>query len=462
MRSPRYLLKWLIVSSLIGIVAGVGAIVFYAALRLATGFFLGTLVGYLPPGSAGEGATRVVAFWTAAHPWLLPGVTTLGGLLAGLIVSSLAPEAEGGGQDAAIATFHHNGTMRVRMPLVKLVASALLVGSGGSAGREGPVAQIGAGIGSVMGRLLRLDIHDRRIALIAGMGAGIGAIFRAPLGGALLAAEILYQNDLEVEALLPTFIASTVGYSIFGFWSGWSPLFATPGNLAFTSPPQLLYYVLLGLVCGLMGILYAHVFHGMTSLFRRFPAPGWIKPAVGGLAVGLLGLGVPQVLGTGYGWVQFSMGLELQTLPFWVLLLLPFAKILTTSLSIGSGGSGGIFGPGVVIGGMTGALCWQLGHSLLPGFPPLPAFFVIIGMMALFGGIAHAPVAVMLMGLEMTGNLSLLAPAMVAVSLASLLVGKNTLYPSQVKVRADSPAHRLQHVLQTVKEETRSPSLPHR
>jgi CIC family chloride channel protein len=443
--SPRYLLKWVLISTLIGMIAGIGAIAFYAAIHLATELFLGRVVGYLPPDPAGEGQTTMMPLWAAARPWLLPIITTAGGLVAGIIVFSLAPEAEGHGTDAAIAAFHQGKAVRARIPLVKLVASAITIGTGGSAGREGPAAQISAGFGSLLATLLHLDVQDRRIALATGIGAGIGAIFRAPLGGAILAAEILYKSDLEVEALIPGLIASIVGYSIFGAWSGWSPIFEVPANLAFSSPPQLLYYVLLGILCGGIGWLYAHGFYGITHLFHRFHVPNWIKPGIGGLLVGLIGLFLPQALGMGYGWVQVSMGQQgLLAIPLWVILLLPFAKILTTGLSIGSGGSGGIFGPGMVIGGMTGALVWRLTYHVLPGVPPTPAPFVIVGMMALFGGVAHAPLAVMLMVAEMTANLSMLAPAMIAVSLSYLLVGQTTIYTSQLETRADSPAHRLQ------------------
>ena len=442
--SPRYLLKWLFMSTLIGIVAGIGAIAFYAAIHWASDFFLGQLVGYLPPDPAGEGPTHVMPFWSAARPWLTPVITTLGGLVAGIIVFSLAPEAEGHGTDAAIAAFHQGKAIRARIPLVKLVASAITIGTGGSAGREGPAAQISAGFGSILATILHLDTQSRRIALATGIGAGIGAIFRAPLGGAILAAEILYKDDLEVEALIPALIASIVGYSVFGSWSGWNPIFSTPANLGFSSPPQLLYYVLLGVLCGLVGLLYARGFYGIAHLFHQVPLPRWIKPAIGGLLVGLIGLVLPQALGMGYGWVQVSMGDGLLALPLWVIIALPFAKILTTGLTVGSGGSGGIFGPGMVIGGMLGATVWRLFYHVLPGIPDTPGPFVIVGMMALFGGIARAPLAVMLMVAEMTGNLSMLAPAMIAVGLSYLIVGQETIYRSQLETRADSPAHRLQ------------------
>lgn len=444
---PRYLLKWVGISTLIGIVAGVGAITFYSAVHLASGLLLGSIVGYLPPEPGGGGSTRILSLWASARPWLLPMVTTLGGLVVGIFVFWLAPEAEGHGTDAAIAAFHQGTSIRVRIPLVKLIASAITIGTGGSAGLEGPAVQISAGFGSILATLFRLDAQDRRIALATGIGAGIGAIFRAPLGGAILAAEILYQSDLEVEALIPALMASIVGYSIFGAWYGWGPIFATPDNLMFTSPLQLFYYVVLGLLCGLLGRLYARGFYGITHLFHRLSIPNWLKPAIGGLVVGLIGLAMPQALGIGDGWIQVGMESGLLALPLWVLLLLPLVKILTTGLSIGSGGSGGIFGPGLVIGGTAGALLWRLGYHLLPGFPVLPAPFVIVGMMALLGGIAHVPIAGMLMVAEMTGDFSLLAPAMIAVSVSYLLVGKRTIYISQLQTRAEAPAHRHQFTI---------------
>jgi CIC family chloride channel protein len=442
--NPRSLLKWLLISIAIGLVAGLGALFFFKAIQFSTAFFLGRLVGYLPPDPAGEGAMSVMSLWSAPRPWLLPLVTAAGGLLAGIIVFTLAPEAEGHGTDAAIAAFHQGKPIRARIPLVKLVASAITIGSGGSGGREGPSAQISAGFGSLLGGLLHLSAQDRRIAIATGIGSGIGAIFRAPLGGAVLAAEILYTQDLEVEAIIPALIASIIGYSVFGAWFGWNPIFVVGGSLAFTSPAQLLYYVVIGLLCGLVGWLYARGFYGLTHVFHHLPLPNFLKPAIGGLLVGLIGLVLPQALGMGYGWVQVSMGPGLLALPLWVILALPFAKILTTGLSIGSGGSGGIFGPGMVIGAMVGAVIWRLSYHLFPGVPTSPAPFVIVGMMALFGGIAHAPLAVMLMVAEMTGNLSMLAPAMIAVGISSILVGRATIYTSQVPTRADSPAHRLQ------------------
>jgi CIC family chloride channel protein len=412
----------------IGVAGGGGAIVFSLAIRLATGLFLGSIVGYVPPG---EDTSRLFSFWGAVHPWLLPLVTSLGGLLSGIIVYWLAPEAEKGGQDTAIRAIHENKSPRLRVFLVKIIGSALVIGTGGSAGREGPLAHIGASIGLAIGNVCHLNARERRLALIVGMAASISAIFRAPLGGAILAVEILYQEGMAGEALIPAFLASMVGYALFSLYAGWGMVFALPGNLSPITPLQLLSFIPLGMFCGLLGTLYALSLQKIGVVFHGLPLPRWSKPAIGGLLVGLIGCVMPQILSTSYGWIQISMGPGLFALPFWVLLIFPFVKMLATGLSIESGGSGGIFGPGMVIGGMGGALLWRVISAFLPGLPASPAPFIIVGMMACLGGIGHIPIAAILMVAEMTGGFSFVPGSIIAVSLSCLLVGKHTLYKSQ-------------------------------
>ncbi len=434
-----YLRKWVLIGVLIGIVAGFGAIAFFLAITWSSRFFLGLGAGFSPPLPVGEGQTVVTDI---SRRWMIPAITTLGGLLSGLIVYKLAPEAEGHGTDAAIEAFHQKqGIIRARVPLVKLVASAITIGSGGSAGREGPTAQIAAGFGSVLGRLLKIPVRDRRIALAAGIGAGIGAIFKAPLGGAILSTEVLYLEGFEISALVPSFIASVIGYTIFASWIGYTPLFGGHYSIAFNDPYSLIYYAALGLICGGIGILYPTCFYGLRDLFRRLNIPNYFKPAIGGLGVGILGYFLPQVLGVGYGWLQIVMTPQ-AIIPIGLMLLLVFAKILATSLSIGSRGSGGVFAPGLFIGGMLGAALWTGLHNIAPHMPLTPEPFVVIGMMALFGGVARAPLAVMFMVGEMTGNYSMLAPAMMAVSISYVIIGQHTIYKSQVASPAESPAHR--------------------
>jgi H+/Cl- antiporter ClcA/CBS domain-containing protein len=439
-----YLQRWLILGALIGTMAGVGAIVFYEALVACTHFFLGTLAGYHVPTPTGEGGHPASAGF--ARPWAIPLVVGLGALLGGILVFRFAPEAEGHGTDAAISAVHHNPRgIRFRAVVIKIVASALTIGSGGSGGREGPTGQISAGFASLLARELDLSPSDARIAVVAGIGSGIGAIFGAPLGGAVLATEILYRDDFEAEALLPSFVASLVGYVIFGACVGFTPLFGFAGGYHFTDPAHLPWFALIGILGGLIGLLYAKSFYGIVGLFGKIPLPRAIKPAIGGVIVGLIALAIPQVLGTGYGWVQQGLGRQLLTLPLWIVLILPFARILATGLSIGSGGSGGIFGPGMVIGAFIGASVWRLFEPIAPSMGNNPVPYVIIGMMCCFGGISRAPLAVMLMVAEMTGSLSILGPAMIAVGLAWFIVRRSddTIYRSQLRSKADAPAQRM-------------------
>lgn len=442
--SASYTRKWLVLGVLIGVIAGLGAVVFYEALRLATYVFLQVIAGYTVPTPVGEGGRAASPNFT--RPWAIPLVACVGALAGAILVFGIAPEAEGHGTDAAIAAVHHNPRgIRFRAVLVKIVASALTIGSGGSGGREGPTGQISAGFGSFLARFFDLSPADARIAVASGIGSGIGSIFGAPLGGSVLATEIMYRDDFEVDALLPAFIASITGYVVWGSIEGFGPLFGYVGNYRFTNASQLLWFALIGILGGLVGLLYAKGFYGIAARFRRMPIPRWVRPAVGGLIVGCIALAIPEVMGTGYGWIQESLGPELLQIPLWIVLILPLARIMATGLSIGSGGSGGIFGPGMVIGAFIGAAVWRLFEPIAPGLGSSPAPYVIVGMMCCFGSISRAPLAVMLMVAEMTGNLTMLVPAMVAVGLATLIVRHTdaTIYTSQLRNRAESPAHRI-------------------
>ena len=445
-----YLQKWVILGALIGTIAGIGAIVFFEAIDLSTQLFLGEIAGFEPPLPSGEGDTIVSG---PDRRWLIPGCVVLGGLISGIIVFTLAPEAEGHGTDAAIEAFHERGgRIRKIIPPVKIIASAITIGSGGSAGREGPTAQIAAGFGSWLGDVFRLSPDDRRIAVAVGVGAGIGAIFKAPLGGAVLAAEILYIRDFEVEALIPGFIASVIGYSIFATYSGWDPVFGNVADLEFNEPESLIWYAVLGVAAGAVGIGYARSFYWTRDQFQKIHIPRHIKPALGGLGVGLMGLAFPEVLSMGYGYLQFGIEGNTTELAVWTMVLLVGLKIVATSLTIGSGGSGGVFAPGLFIGGMLGGSFWWLLDGQVGMIPDTPAPFIIVGMMALFGGIAKAPIAVMLMVAEMTGEFSMVVPAMIASSIAYLVTGNITIYENQVENRAKSPAHRAEYTIPLVQQ----------
>jgi chloride channel protein, CIC family len=445
-RQSGYLQKWLLLGPTIGIIAGLGAVAFYLILKYTGDFLLGYLAGYHVPRPIGEGGGRGSAGFV--RPWAIPLVTTGGALLSAFIVTKLAPEATGHGTDEAIEAVHSDPrAIRFRVVLVKMVASALTIGSGGSAGREGPTAQISAGFSSLLTRRLNLSDEDGRIAVALGIGAGIGAIFAAPLGGAVLAASITYRDDFDYRCLLPGFITAGTAYAVLGSFLGFDPLFGyIDAEYRFERAWPLLWFVVIGLAAAAIGYLYARVFHAAVALTRRLPGGPVLKPAVGGLLVGLMGLLIPQVLSSGYGWAQLAADRgSLMQIPLWIIIVLPIAKIVATSLSIGSGGSGGLFGPGIVIGAFVGAAIWRLGELTgLPGVPGGPGIFVVVGMMACFGSVARAPLAIMIMVAEMTGSFSVVPGAILAVGIASMLMSRTnvTIYEAQRLDRKSAEAER--------------------
>ena len=367
---------------LLGVVGALSAQAFTFLLRWSQAFFLGWLAGYRPPGLISDGT--LAAAGAGAHGlWLIPVSTTLGGLLAGLIVYSLAPEAEGHGTDAAVNAFHNlAGVIRTRVPFIKMAASAITIGSGGSAGREGPTALISAGIGSAYARRLGRSEEETRLLLLVGMASGLSAIFRSPIGSAIFAIEVLYsETEFESGALVFTMLGSIVAYTLNGFFVGFRPLFAVPRQLARPSALDYLWYLALGIACGAVATILPMALYTVRDLFRRIPCRSHFKPAIAGLAVGLVALALPQLLGGGYGWIQAAIDGRIAG---GLLLCLAFGKILTFSLTIGSGGSGGVFAPSLFTGAM-------LGGFLSPIFHQPPAAFVVVGMAAVFGAPPASP-----------------------------------------------------------------------
>ncbi len=465
---------------LVGVVAGLGAMVFHYACQAVAHVSLDRVVGYRPSHPTNEKEVFPETE-TSFRPWLLLIVPAVGGLLSGVIVYTFAPEAEGHGTDAAIAAYHYQqGQIRPRVPLVKILTSALTLGTGGSGGREGPIAQIGAGFGSFLGNVLRLRPAERRILMAAGMGAGVAAIFRAPLAGALFAAEVLYSSpEFEAEVIIPAGLASAIAYStfglahhLFGLPFDWLPLFQLPedplGTLTFTNPLRLLPYLLLALFMVLLAMLYTRSFYGLTHLFHRLRMPRKLKPMLGAFLTGVVGLGLyllfhglpggqaiaPRVLAVmsfGYGSLQDSLTEDPAAgnslLLAGLLLAISLGKIATTGLTIGSGGSGGVFGPSMVIGGCGGGALGIVLHHLLPEsmVPPLAAF-VIVGMAGFFAAAAKTPFSTLVIVTEMTGGYGLLLPALWVCAISFLLSDEQSIYSSQLPSRSLSPAHQGDYV----------------
>ncbi|HUW86739.1 MAG TPA: chloride channel protein, partial [Methanoregula sp.] len=365
----------LFIAIIVGIISGIGSLLFFQGLKLGSRFFMGYLMNYQMPMEGDTAA--IIAQWSApGNMFLLLPIICIGALLSGVLITYLAPETEGHGTDAAIKAFHTDGKIRRRVPFLKAITAILTISTGGSAGREGPAAQISAGLGSLVADYLHLSPRERRLALTTGIGAGIGTIFKAPLGGAVLAAEILYIRDFESEAIIPSFLASIIGYSIFGLFEGFDPIFALmpiSWNIW-----QLPFFLVLGVVCALIGLLYISFFYGTIDVFARVfkerNLPLFLKPFSGAFILGIIVIVLSLIspdglmlglagLGTGYGFVQLSL---FTMIPLAVLLFLPFMKILTTSLTLGSGGSGGVFAPGLTIGAATGGAVGMIFHILYP------------------------------------------------------------------------------------------------
>jgi CIC family chloride channel protein len=434
----------------IGALVGGGAILFELALQLIRYLLLDGLAGYRPAGSA-----RETGIWgttdTPFRPWVLAMLPALGGLLGGVLIYRVAPEAEGHGTDAVIDAYHRRrGRIRGRVPLVKAVASAITLGSGGSAGREGPVAQIGAGISFSVAKLLRLSTRERRVLMVAGMAAGIGCMFRAPLAGALFAAEVLYEEmDLEFEVIVPGAFASIAAYSVFTLAFDTAPLFNTQGY-SFGDPLELIPYALLAVIVAGGAKVYVSTFYGIHDRFALLRTWPPLKPALGGVGVGLFAFFLPEVMGTGYALVQRSLDGHL---PLLLLGAIIIGKILTTSLTVGSGQSGGVFGPAIVIGAALGGLVGEISNQFVGWHSPPVGAFVIVGMAGFFAGAANTPLSTIVMVSEMVGNYHLLVPTLWVSTIAFVLVRRSTLYRSQVPRRADSPVHRdemLSDVLKTI------------
>ncbi len=431
--------RWFLYFIAIGIIAGCGAIIFHYLCHIGQYLFLDLIAGYRPPPPAGEGHIFEPSD-TPFNRWALLLLPAFGGLLSGLIVYKFAPEAEGHGTDAAIEAYHEKGGfIRARIPVIKTIASAITLSTGGSGGREGPIAQIGAGFGSVLATKLGLSERDRRIMLAAGMGAGIGSIFRAPLAGALFAAEVLYRDpEFESDVLIPAGISSVVAYCLFCVVCGWGSLFSSP-DFVFNNPLELGPYTVLAFVLVGAGYLYVKCFYGVHHLFKSMDIIPHIKPAIGGLLTGIIGFFLPQTLSFGYGYAQLAIENQLSIS---LLLCIAFGKILTTSFSIGSGGSGGVFGPSIVIGGALGGAVGKIFNSIMPNIVTEPGAYVVVGMAGFFASVSNAPISTIIFVSEMTGSYHLLLPSLLVCSLAYLFSGGWTIYIKQVKNKLESEAHR--------------------
>ncbi|NHD18516.1 CBS domain-containing protein [Actinopolyspora sp. BKK1] len=413
---------------LIGVGSGLGAIAFRWLITSATELLSGRPEYTTAPGAAH-------AWLPGLGVWFLVLAPAVAGLLYGPLVYWLAPEAKGHGvPEVMYAVSEHGGRIQPQVSLVKALASALCIGGGGSVGREGPIVQIGSALGSTVGSRFKLTERRMRVLVACGAAGGIAATFNAPMAGPFFAMELILR-DFAVESfgavVLSSVTASVIGRAVMG-----NEAFLSLPDFHLQNPGEFLLFALLGVLIGAAGLLFSKVLYGVEDLCDRlWRGPEWLRPGVGGLLLGLLLLVLPQMYGVGYPVLGNAIH---GNYAIWFLIVLLFGKMLATSLTIGIGGSGGVFAPALFVGGMGGTAFGLIAHGLLPGIAGSPGAYGLIGMGAAFAGSARAPITAVIILFELTGQYSIILPLMLTVVVATLLsrtLSKDTIYTAKLSRR---------------------------
>ncbi len=355
-----------------------------------------------------------------------------GGLLIAPFIYYGAREAKGHGVPEIMeALIFRGGKIRNRVAVIKALASSICIGSGGSTGREGPIVQISASIASSLGQMFRINERAMRTLVAAGAGAGIGATFNAPIAGALFAVEILL-GEFGIYSFSPIIIASVIATLISRLFTGDFAAFTVP-KYTLSSIWEIGPYLLLGILSGMVAILFIKTLYFLEDRFDKLRIHPLLKPALGGLFVGIIGLKLPQVFGVGYEGIDACLQNQLG---FWMAFLLVLAKTLSTSMTLGSGGSGGIFAPSLFLGAMTGNLVGSVFHSAFPGSISSPGAFSLVGMGAVVAAATHAPITAIIIIFELTNDYKIILPLMLSCIIASFMtvgVHKESIYTMKLK-----------------------------
>ena len=412
----------LLVGLVIGLIGGYGAVGFRYAIHLVERLLFG--------------AAEPTYHYLLDLPWYwLLAIPVIGGLIVGPIVTFFAKEAKGHGVPevmSAVAT--RGGIIRGRVAAAKVVASAVTIGSGGSAGSEGPIVQIGSGIASAIGQLLKVSPAKMKTFVGCGAAAGIAAVFNAPVAGMLFSLEIIL-GEFTVTHISPIIVASVTATAVSRAYLGNAPAFAVP-EYSLVSPMELVHYVVLGLAAAMVAVAFARSLTATENFFERLRMPDMFKPAVGGLIIGLLGIsGLPHVYGVGYEFIEEALRGHL---PLLLLIGLILAKIVATSATLGTGGSGGILAPSLFLGAMTGGVVWYGGQWITPELmAPNYGPYALVGMAAVVASATRAPLQAILILFELTGGYEVILPLMLS-SIVAVLFGSKMMTESiyTVKLKA--------------------------
>ncbi|MDH3885625.1 MAG: chloride channel protein [Desulfobacterales bacterium] len=354
-------------------------------------------------------------------PWYYRvAVPAIGGLIVGPLVYFFAREAKGHGVPEVMeAVALKGGVIRKRVVVVKSLASAICISTGGSVGREGPIVQIGSAIGSVLGQFMKVSADRMRTLVGCGAAAGIAATFNAPIAGSMFALEVIL-GEFGLATFSPIVISSVVATAVSRAFLGDIPAFIVPAY-ELVSAWELPMYLVLGIFCAVVGVTFTKTLYRIEDLFDGIKFPEYLKGIVGGLILGVASLIFPEILGVGYGAIDMAL---MQQMAWWLLLVLVAVKILATSVTIGSGGSGGIFAPSLFLGAMAGGFFGAVVHQLFPGITASPGAYSIVGMGAVVSATTHGPLAAILILFEMTGDYKIILPLMLACIIASIASGQ--------------------------------------
>ena len=419
----------MVLALLVGVGAGLGAIVFRYMILGFTYVF----TGHNDFSAAGHASNPLIS---GIGIWFVLAVPVIGGLIYGPLVSRFAPEARGHGvPEVMYAVNRQGGRMRPQVPIVKSLASALCIGSGGSVGREGPIVQIGSALGSVTGQFFRLSEPQLRLLVACGAASGISATFNAPIAGVFFALELILRN-FETRSfglvVLSSITADAIGRAAFGN----QPFLSLP-SFTFSSPLELSLYAVLGVLATGVGLGFMRVLYTGEDVADKLWArrPQWLRPAVGGVLLGLLLLAVPEMYGVGYPVLQRAVSGHYVIL---VLVGLLAAKVLATSVTMWIGGSGGVFAPSLFMGAMLGSAYGAVAHQMFPQLAISAGAYGLVGMGAVFAATSRAPITAVLIIFELTGDYRIILPLMFAIVLATALtnaITPDTIYTLKLRRR---------------------------
>ena len=368
--------------------------------------------------------TWLSGFSPLARGLIIVLAPALGGLIVGPLIHVFAREARGHGVPAVMrALAEQGGIIKPNVALVKTLASAITLGSGGSAGREGPIVQIGAALGSAVGQICKVSESHMRTLVICGAAGGIAAIFNAPFAGVFYGTEVLLQ-EFEARAISVIVLTAVTASVVIRMLEGNHPAFNVP-SYTLVSPIEMGPYVILGILAGLVSVLFIVGLYAAEDGFHALRIPIWLKPALGGLCVGLVGLfyplnllPYPSIFGSTYVPIGAAVANQIGV---GLLVALLFGKLLATALTLGSGGSGGVFGPSLFLGSMVGGAFGFVVHSLLPGVTAPPGAYALVGMAAVLGAAGHAPITGIMLAFEMVDNYQMILPLMVTTVIAFMI-----------------------------------------